>query len=427
MKIKDGILGFVVADALGVPVEFHGREYFIDNPVNDMIGYGTYNQPPGTYSDDSSMTLATMDALTQSIYTIDYDRIMYAFSRWYDNSEYTQYGETFDVGNTTSVAITNYLRGMEPLECGEDRERANGNGSLMRILPLAYYINELYHNEEKEVIYEFIENLSSLTHRHPISKIACVLYVELVLSILNSDKDFESHLDYAIENVKRYYKENEFLDRFNRILTKEILTAPVDEISSRGYVLSTLEAVLWCIYNTDNYKDAVLKAVNLGDDTDTVGAICGSIAGLLYGYEDIPEEWINTIYDVEYVLDLCYDFEVAIFNQQITNICQFTDYFKDADENNYEIVGKSFEDQCGRIEFDDEMYMFQTVLLRNNYLVNLNEDSYEENIENANVDDLKKALSNIIQWEMGCKNSFAKAIKNKTFYKILLRLNELRR
>ena len=81
----------------------------------------------------------------------------------------------------TSDAITNYLNGIEPLKCGEDGFRANGNGSLMRILPLAYYINELYHNEDKEVIYKFVENLSSLTHRHDISKIACVLYIELVL------------------------------------------------------------------------------------------------------------------------------------------------------------------------------------------------------------------------------------------------------
>ncbi len=244
MKIKDGIIGFVVADALGVPVEFHEREYFIDNPVTDMIGYGTYNQPPGTYSDDSSLTLATMDGLTQAIYTIDYDRIMLAFSRWYENSEYTQYGETFDVGNTTSVAITNYINGIEPLKCGEDGFRANGNGSLMRILPLAYYINELYHNEDKEVIYKFVENLSSLTHRHDISKIACVLYIELVLSILNHEKDLEYHLDNAIENIKRYYKGNEYLEKFNRILTKEILTVPIDEVNSRGYVISTFEAIL---------------------------------------------------------------------------------------------------------------------------------------------------------------------------------------
>ena len=103
MKIKDGVYGLVVADALGVPVEFESREYLKENPVKEMLGYGTYNQPPGTFSDDSSMTLATIDALSQSIDTIDYERIMEAFSRWLRNGEYTPHGKTFDVGNTTNL------------------------------------------------------------------------------------------------------------------------------------------------------------------------------------------------------------------------------------------------------------------------------------------------------------------------------------
>ena len=427
MKIKDGVYGLVVADALGVPVEFETREYLKENPVEEMLGYGTYNQPPGTFSDDSSMTLATMDALSQSIETIDYERIMEAFSRWLTNGEYTPYGETFDVGNTTHNAISNYIRGEEALNCGEDYERANGNGSLMRILPIAYYINELYHNAEKEVIYEIIENLSSLTHAHPISRIACVFYVEFVISMLNKDKDFEYHLDYAIDNIKRYYKNNSYLEKFNRILTKKIIDLPESEISSSGFVLSTLEAVIWCLFNSESYKESVLKAVNLGRDTDTVGAICGAAAGIYYGFENIPKEWIEEITGTELVDDLCYDFEVAIHNQQITNICQFTDYFKQADETSYEIISGNVTEPFGHVEYDKEMYMFYNVLIKNNYLVNIRKEYSEEIIETATSSDIKEVLTDIIKREQSCKNSYRRAIKEKKFYKILTRLNELRR
>ena len=162
-KIYDAIMGLVVGDALGVPVEFKARDTF---HVDDMIGYGTYNQPPGTWSDDSSLTLATMESVIRNG-GIDPADMMKNFSMWLNNGVFTPYGEVFDVGGTTEAAIRRFQNGVEPLKCGLNHYKHNGNGSLMRILPLALFPSSV--ND--------INNVSSLTHAHEISRRACRLYV----------------------------------------------------------------------------------------------------------------------------------------------------------------------------------------------------------------------------------------------------------
>ena len=138
MKVKDGIIGSIIGDALGVPVEFTSRYELIETPVTRMEGYGTYNQPAGTWSDDSAMVLATMHSIVQK-QCIDYTDIMDKFVDWLYNAKYMQGNHTFDCGITTSTAINNYKSGKySPLECGCRGEKDNGNGSLMRILPLAF-------------------------------------------------------------------------------------------------------------------------------------------------------------------------------------------------------------------------------------------------------------------------------------------------
>ena len=131
MKVKDGIIGLIIGDALGVPVEFKYREDLKLNPVTKMEGYGTYNMPPGTWSDDSSMTIATMASIVNRN-GIDYDDMMNEFVAWVETGKYTQYNDTFDYGITTVNGIHNYKNGIEAIECGGTNERDNGNGSLMR-------------------------------------------------------------------------------------------------------------------------------------------------------------------------------------------------------------------------------------------------------------------------------------------------------
>lgn len=145
------VLGLVVGDALGVPVEFKSRAELKANPVTDMIGYGTHNQPAGTWSDDSSMAIATMEWLGEMENAIpDYTLLMDKFSNWLMYGDYTPYGHTFDCGISTSRAIMNYGRGMDPLQCGGKTDYDNGNGSLMRILPVALWNSSKLAGEDVE-------------------------------------------------------------------------------------------------------------------------------------------------------------------------------------------------------------------------------------------------------------------------------------
>ena len=297
MKVKDGICGFIVGDALGVPFEFRPRECFIDNPVTDMVGYGTYNMPAGTWSDDSSMTLATMQSITDKK-AIDYEDIMNEFCNWRYECKYTQYDDVFDIGIRTSKSLSSYKSGTEALRCGGDGERDNGNGSLMRILPLAYL---------QDISYETVENVSSLTHAHEISKISCTLYVEIAKSMLENELSIDEHIKNACDRIKEHYKSSTKLHHFDRIFNDDL-----SDVESSGYVIKTLECVLHCLKTTDNYKDAVLKAVNFGNDTDTTAAICGGLAGIYYGFECIPIDWLNQIEKIDEVYELCEKFEVVI-------------------------------------------------------------------------------------------------------------------
>ena len=297
MKVKDGIIGLIIGDALGVPVEFTSREILKKDPVTGMRGYGTYNMPPGTWSDDSSMTIATIASIINK-QTIDYDDIMCEFLDWIENGKYTQYQDTFDYGITTRNGLLNYKNGMEAILCGGNDEHDNGNGSLMRILPLAFIPN---------IDYETIENISGLTHGHLRSKIACVFYIEIAKSMLENELSIAEHVKLAGNKIKEHYKDSNELSHFSRIFNNDLNNE--DTISSKGYVISTFESVIYALETTDIFKDAVLKAVNLGRDTDTVGAICGGLAGIYYGYDSIPIHWIESIPKINQVLELCENYE----------------------------------------------------------------------------------------------------------------------
>lgn len=305
-NIYDGIIGLAIGDALGVPVEFMTRERIARNPVKSMREYGTHHQPIGVWSDDTSLTLALLDSMIQCK-AINYTDIMDKFSAWLLYGEYTALGEVFDVGNATSRAIMNYGREIAPLECGGKSEYENGNGSLMRILPIAYY---LYNHQELsiDVQMELIHNLSSLTHGHSRSQVGCGIYVMVAIRLIGGTDPLAECVRNGIQTAFDYYDrigeiEIRSYNRLKRL--DEFIRLPEEQIQSSGYVVHTLEAALWCLLNSSSYQECVLKAVNLGDDTDTVGAVAGGLASSFYGADQIPEEWINVIAGREYIKELC--------------------------------------------------------------------------------------------------------------------------
>ncbi len=312
-KICDGIIGLAIGDAIGVPVEFRSRQELTKAPVISMREYGTHYQPRGTWSDDTSLTLALMDSIIEKN-EIDYVDIMNRFSNWLLYNDYTATGEVFDVGNSTSRAIMNYGRGVNPLECGGISEYENGNGSLMRILPTAYYLRK-HSDLEIESQMNIIYNISALTHRHPISLIGCGIYINIAMNLLEGMLSLYESVEQGIKTAFEYYERKAWNDvyAYLRLMDLSIfLELPDSEIKSSGYVVHTLESALWCLLNTNSYAECVLKAVNLGDDTDTVGAVVGGLAGIYYGLEKIPKDWLDVLARRQYIEELCEELLKAI-------------------------------------------------------------------------------------------------------------------
>lgn len=306
-KVLSALMGVCVGDALGVPVEFTSRADRQKDPVTGMRGYGTHNQPPGTWSDDSSLTLCLAEAMCGgfdlgAIANRLFMRIAAAFIRWCDEGYWTPHGTVFDIGGTTDEAIYNLRQGVAPLKAGGAFDFQNGNGSLMRILPIAFYGETLEFSE----LIQRAHQVSCITHAHPRSQMACGIYISIALGLLRGLEPKSAYLQ-GLQKVRDIYESFPYaseLSYFKRVFSGAIDTLPLDAIESGGYVIHTLEASLWCLLNTSSYAEAVLTAVNLGSDTDTTAAVTGGLAGIYYGFENIPPEWVEQIARKDDILDL---------------------------------------------------------------------------------------------------------------------------
>ena len=312
-NIKASIIGFAIGDALGVPYEFSHREERKLNPVTTLTGGGYWRQPVGTWSDDSSMVFCTMESLCSGYNLSD---MGLKFHQWIYQNFWTPHGKVFDKGNQTLFAIERIHKIIEdgdpivPMPQSMANARENGNGSLMRILPLAFYLK----NKPIKDHFKIIWDVSAMTHPHIRSAIACMFYIEFAIELLNG-----LNKDEAYRNAQKVTLEYSPISSkpiegklFNRILNEEIWKYPEESIKSGGYVLDSIEACFWCVMNSHDYKETVLKAVNLGGDTDTIAALAGGLAGLAYGFDQIPDEWINVVVKKEEILQLCERFGSSI-------------------------------------------------------------------------------------------------------------------
>lgn len=253
-KIKSVLFGVAVGDALGVPVEFNSRHTIRKNPVTDMVGYGTYNLPPGTWSDDSSLTFCLAEALTNNF---DLTTIGQNFVKWCYNNYWTPRGNVFDIGIATRQAIDRLAKGERPDLAGGFDESNNGNGSLMRILPLLFYLLDKPINER----YEITKQVSSITHGHIRSVIACFYYLEFARQLFAQKDKFEIYKNLQTEittHLTSLSINPTEIALFDRLLKQDIYELREENIFSSGYVLHTLEASIWCLLTTDNYKETVL-------------------------------------------------------------------------------------------------------------------------------------------------------------------------
>lgn len=301
------IIGHAVGDAMGFPTEFSKREELLQSPVIEMIDSPDVGQPTGSWSDDTAMEIATIDSFIQKKY-FDYKDIMDKWVKWISKSEYTPTGVAFDIGRTCLKAIKKYCNGTAPLECGSTSMNENGNGSLMRILPVALYAYSKKLDDTS--IHKLTNEVSSLTHAHEVSRLGCYIYVQFIICLLKGNTKHEAYkhiqdLDYRSFSI-------DSINHYARILNNQIEFQILDNIKSTGYIVDTLESAMWIFMNAQHYKEAIIASTNIGGDTDTIGAIVGSMAGIYYGFEDIPSSWLDKLQRKDYLMELVDRFEKSV-------------------------------------------------------------------------------------------------------------------
>ncbi len=312
-RIYGGLYGAAIGDALGVPYETESYESIQKNPCIGMTGYGHHQQPSGTWSDDTSMTLCAADSLCKGF---DPDDMMKKFMLWKDRKKYTATGVVFDVGRICRKAINQFHEGVPALLCGDASVNGNGNGSIMRILPMVLYQMCLYPADDDHLaqFLEPIHEASVLTHAHPIAQICCGLFALTIREWFfeeNLGKTTIEMAQRAYKKGKAFYESGEEMFR-EEIRKQDLFIEPVKllelqgkELPNWGYVINTWNIALLSFLTTENFRDCVLSAINMGGDTDSNGTVAGALAGTFYGKESIPDEWISAIQNKK-LIDLIY-------------------------------------------------------------------------------------------------------------------------
>lgn len=294
-RVKGAVFGAVIADALGVPVEFSNRSERDADKVKEMRAYGTYSQPFGTWSDDSSLLLCLVETIAEG-YTLE--GLAEKFVKYMFDAYMTPFDSVFDIGNATAKAIRNIKSGISPEKCGGTGVSDNGNGSLMRILPLAFYIKDMPVSEQLRII----EEVSSVTHGHPVSVLACIIYVHIAINLfdgMDKKQAYISAIDFVKNNTAHKYEN--YFSTFDRVLNGDIASLKENEVKSTGYVVDTLEASLWGFLNEKSYTDCVFRVINLGGDTDTIACVAGGLAGIYYGFNAINDNWVQMLQKKEMI------------------------------------------------------------------------------------------------------------------------------
>lgn len=306
-KVIDALLGVAIGDAVGVPFEFRSRDQMKKHPAKGMVGYGTYNQMAGTWSDDSSLTFCLAEALLK---TYSLKEISELFIKWKHQAYWSARGEVFDIGITTSKAIERLRQIIERGNIEELKKQKyygdeydNGNGSLMRIIPLLFFIKGKPIKEQFEIVWE----VSALTHRHIRAAMSCMIYLKLAEKLLEGKEKTIAYAEMRNE-VLSFWNEMEFSEKerehFKRLIQNDIRQTSIDELKSGGYVIEVLESSIWFFLNRDSYEETILSIINIGHDTDTSAAIAGGLAGIYYTQKGMPEYWVASIARMEDIMDL---------------------------------------------------------------------------------------------------------------------------
>lgn len=280
-RVLGAVLGHLAGDALGVPYEFEPAAAL---PAEiSWRGYGTHGQPPGTWSDDGALMLCALESLVERG-GFDPGDMGRRFVRWMDEGHMAPGGVVFDYGTTTRLAIDGLRSGISPLEAGPSGESDNGNGSLMRILPVSLWTA----GTPLEYQVRMSHDCSKLTHSHPRSQVCCALF-SLLVRKLATGTHLDEAWDAASKELAALYASG---DEWPHDLLAELQgVLSYEHPSSGGYVVDTLLSSWLALFGGDDYPSSVRAAVRLGGDTDTTACVAGGLAGIMYGAGSIPDEW----------------------------------------------------------------------------------------------------------------------------------------
>ncbi len=277
-RYRGALLGLAAGDALGTTVEFSPRGSF--PPVTDMVGGGPFGLKPGEWTDDTSMALCLAASLIENEGFDPRDQ-MERYCRWRETGYMSSNGVCFDIGTTTSGALRRFRETGDPYAGSEDPYAA-GNGCIMRLAPVPlFFYPDVTAAEEHAAL------SSRTTHGAEVCVDACRLMARILCRALAG----LSREEVAVGDRGSFRGHPEIVF----LADGAYASKSRDEIHGTGYVARSLEAALWCFVNTNSFQEAVLTAVNLGDDADTTGAVCGQIAGAFYGVGGIPEQWLTRL------------------------------------------------------------------------------------------------------------------------------------
>jgi ADP-ribosyl-[dinitrogen reductase] hydrolase len=277
-RFKGCLLGLACGDAVGTTVEFQPPGSF--PPVTDMVGGGPFHLKAGQWTDDTSMALCLAASLIECGEFNALDQ-MQRYCAWRAEGYMSSTGRCFDIGNTVSHALGEFIGSGNPYS-GSTHEHSAGNGSIMRLAPVPMF----YYPNINDAVYYSGES-SRTTHGAQECVEACRLFASMIHKALDGKNKQQILFENDVDSYRRA--------KIQKIARGEYKNKGYKEIRGSGYVIDSLEAALWCFLNSDNFKDAILLAVNLGDDADTTAAVCGQIAGAFYGVEDFPDNWLNTL------------------------------------------------------------------------------------------------------------------------------------
>jgi len=279
--------GLAVGDALGAAVEFQSPGTF--DEVTGYRGGGPHGLAAGEWTDDTSMALALADSIAAVGWNINDQAERYL--KWWRTGAYSVNGRCFDVGNATVAALRRFQQSSDAQTSGDPSSGASGNGSIMRLAPVPLRYRCMFPDDIGDLIERAVES-SLPTHASPQCLSACV-YLTVVLCGLAGGRSREEVLDAAWEPMRHAREIAPFHPEIAEVADGSFRRKKPPEIVGSGYVVKTLEASLWAFHDAKDFRQAILRAVNLGDDADTVGAVCGQLAGAHWGESGIPLEWLD--------------------------------------------------------------------------------------------------------------------------------------